>query len=104
VEKQEIVADGKLRPVSFGIDRADSSWIALRILPSVHSAPLYVSVAARPLRASKRSAQWCLDCLEVIWKEHGHRIRESERAAAVAAWDHARATYRRILAECEPGT
>jgi hypothetical protein len=100
VARCEVLADGKLRRVSLAINVAFSSWVALRILPSSHSAPIYVSVAGRPVRVSRRSAQWCLGCLDVLWGKHAKRIRESERATAAAAWDHARNVYRRILGEC----
>jgi len=100
VERREILADGQLRPISMTIDVQHSSWIALRILPSVHSAPIIVSVGGKPVRASRRSAQWCLECIEVLWHKHSWRIRESERGAAEAAWNHARNTYRTIASEC----
>jgi len=99
VERSEVLADGKLRPVSVNVDVPRSSWIALRILPSSHTAPLVVLVGGKPVRASKRSAQWCLDCIEVLWKRSETHIRESERAAAAAAWDHARDVYRGIIGE-----
>jgi hypothetical protein len=100
VEHREVLADGTLRTLLFSVDMPRSSWIALRILPSVHSAPVFVLVADRPVRASRRSAQWCLDCVDVLWRQHSKRIRESERAAAAAAWDHSRTVYRAILNEC----
>ena len=39
VERAEIVADGKLRDISFRVPIQQSSWIALRILPSSHTNP-----------------------------------------------------------------
>jgi hypothetical protein len=60
-----------------------------------------ISVREKPVRASKRSARWCLDCIEVLWEKHAWRIRKTERAAAAAAWDHARAVYRSIAIESE---
>lgn len=98
-ERREIVADGELRSLKFTVDVAHSSWIALRVLPSGHTSPIFVSVAGKPVRASRRSAQWCLDCVEALWEHLGMRIRESERAEAAAAWDHARVTYQQILNE-----
>lgn len=101
VETREIVADGELREFSTSIDVERSSWIALRILPSGHTAPIFVSVGSDPIRASRRSTQWCLDCLEVLWRNLSDGIREVELGAAAEAWDHARETYRRILSECK---
>jgi hypothetical protein len=99
VERREFLADGRVREVSIAVSVSHSCWIAIRILPSVHSAPMAVSVSGQPIRASKRSAQWCLDCIEVLWRKQANRIRESERTAAAAAWDHARWVYRQILDE-----
>lgn len=99
VETHELLADGELREFKTTIDVARSSWIALRILPSGHTTPIFVSVGGHPIRASRRSAQWCLDCLEVLWQKLSEGIRETERDAAAQAWDHARQTYRRILSE-----
>jgi N-methylcarbamate hydrolase len=59
-----------------------------------------LSVARQPVRASRRSARWCLDCVNVVWDKPARRIRETERPAAAAAWDHARATYQKIISEC----
>lgn len=100
VQQLEVVADGTIRTMTTKIDIPRSSWVALRILPSAHTAPIFITVAGQPVRASRRSAQWCLECIEVLWEKHARRIRESERPAAAAAWDYARATYRKIISEC----
>ena len=76
-----------------------SSWIALRIFPAAHTNPIFVEVDGAPIRASKRSAQWCLDGVEQCWKSKASNIRKSERAAARDAYDYAREAYRKILAE-----
>lgn len=96
-----IQADGSLIQFSAPIRIDQSSWVALRILRTGHTAPLYVQVAGRPIRASRRSARWCLDCLDVLWKEKGPRIRESERKAAQAAYHHAKTVYQKIMSECK---
>ncbi len=100
VERREILADGEFRPLSVSIEVTRSSWVAIRVLPSAHTAPIFVSVAGQPVRASRRSAQWSLDCIEALWQKLAMHVRESERADAATAWDHARETYRRILSEC----
>lgn len=99
VARKEIVADGKWNSVDFQYEIAHSSWIALRVLPSSHTNPIFVLVDGKPIRASKRSAQWCLDAVEQCWAQKSPRIRESEQAEAKAAYDAARAAYRRILDE-----
>jgi hypothetical protein len=98
-EQREVLADATIHTLSLSIDIPRSSWIALRILSSGHTAPLYVSVGGKAIRASRRSAQWCLDCIEVLWNQHAKRIRVSDREAAAAAWEHAREVYRRIRDE-----
>jgi len=100
VRSQEVLADGNIREFSMDIEVSQSSWVAMRILPSGHTAPVYVRVAGQPIRASKRSAQWCHDCLNVLWREKAHRIRPSEREQAEAAYEYARTIYLRILSEC----
>jgi hypothetical protein len=95
-----IVADGKLRNFTLDIDIRQSSWVALRILPSGHTHPIFVEVADKPIRASRRSAEWCHDCVDALWKEKSPHIRPVEIAEAKAAYQHARDTYRRISSEC----
>src|SRR5262249_44911171 len=60
VEKKEIAADGSEKEVTFEVPIKFSSWVCLRILPSSHTNPVFVVVGDKPIRASKRSAEWCL--------------------------------------------
>ncbi|MFN4258067.1 MAG: CehA/McbA family metallohydrolase [Gemmataceae bacterium] len=99
VMRQEIVADGKEQPVTFEVPIARSSWVCLRILPSSHTNPVFVLVEDKPIRASKRSADWCLKAIDQCWEQKMPRIRESERADAKAAYEQAKAEYRKILKE-----
>ncbi len=100
VAQKEIDADGKEREVSFDVPIAASSWVALRILGSSHTNPVFVLVGDQAIRASKKSAQWCLQAVERCWTQKWPRIRAEERPAAQAAYDHARRAYRRIAEEC----
>jgi hypothetical protein len=93
VATQEIVADGSDQDVSFEIDLDESSWLALRILPSVHTQPIFVEIAGAPVRASRRSAEWLRDCVDKLWDVKHEFIRESERTDARAAYDEARAAF-----------
>ena len=99
VARQEIVADGVTRPVSFDqkIDR--SSWVALRILPSSHTNPIFVVVNGKPIRASRKSAEWCLKAVDQCWSQKGPRIRLEERGEAERMYEAARVAYRQRLAE-----
>jgi hypothetical protein len=99
VEKTLIEADGHVETIEFDYRPERSSWVAVRVFPAAHTNPIFVEVDGAPIRASKRSAQWCLDAVDQCWKSKKRAIRKSERPAALAAYDHARAVYRRILEE-----
>jgi hypothetical protein len=96
-----ILADGTPRALSFTANLARSSWVALRILPSSHTYPVFVEMEGKPMRASKRSAQWCRRCVDKLWEVKSGFIRESERPAAAEAYEHARKVYDAIAEECE---
>ncbi|HEY6546914.1 MAG TPA: CehA/McbA family metallohydrolase, partial [Vicinamibacteria bacterium] len=97
--RQTVVADGQLRPVNFQVTVAKSSWLAVRILPSSHTNPVFVSVGGAPIRASRKSARWCLAAVDQCWSQKRPQIREAEREEARQAYEHARAVYRRRLEE-----
>jgi hypothetical protein len=99
VEKKEIVADGKPNDLTFEYTPKQSSWIAVRVFPSSHTNPIFVEVDGKPIRASKRSAQWCRDAVEVCWKQKEPQTRASEKGAARAAYDVARQAYEKIFDE-----
>jgi hypothetical protein len=103
VQRATLIADGTPRPVRFKTRIDRSSWVALRILPSGHAHPVFVQVANRSIRASRRSAQWCRACVDKLWEVKSPFMRESERAAAAAAFDYARLTYDAIIAESAVG-
>ena len=99
VARQELVADGTVQELSFDYTPDRSSWVALRIFPTAHTNPVFVEVDGQPIRASKKSAQWCLDAVDVCWQQKVKGIRPEERPAAAAAYDVARKAYAKILAE-----
>ncbi len=101
VETQEIEADGSIQELTFTADLVRSSWVALRVFPSAHTNPVFVVVGDKPIRASRRSAEWCLEAVDVCWEAKVGGIRETEREAARAAYDAAADAYRAILAESE---
>jgi hypothetical protein len=99
---QEIEADGQVRELSFDFAPDRSSWIAVRIFPSSHTNPVFVEVDGKPIRPSKKSAQWCLEAVDVCWRHKAPAIREgAERTAAEAAFEVARDAYRKVLAEAQ---
>ena len=96
---KNVAADGQIRDLAFDVAIDRSSWIAVRILSSSHTNPVFAIVGAQPIRASRRSAEWCLTAVNQCWTQKAPRIRESEQAAARAAYDHAREVYKRLIAE-----
>ena len=99
LDTKELTADGDLNDLEFDFAPEESCWVALRIFPSSHTNPIFVEVDGKPIRASKKSAQWCLDAVDVCWEHKQGAIRESERPAAEQAFESARQAYRKILAE-----
>ncbi|MBI4625195.1 MAG: CehA/McbA family metallohydrolase [Verrucomicrobia bacterium] len=101
VARKTIVADGTVRDVSFEVKVARSSWVALRILPSSHTNPIWVMVGDKPVRASRRSIDWCLKGVDQCWSQKEKLIAAAELPQARADYEHARQVYRRRLAEAE---
>jgi hypothetical protein len=58
-------------------------------------------VGDRSIRASRRSAEWCLKAVDQCWSQKSRRLSGADRDAAQGAYEHARARYRKILSECE---
>ena len=98
---KEIAADDQLHTISFDIPISQSSWVALRHFPQMHTNPVNVLVGARPIRASRDSAQWCVEVIDLLWKNRQSRISAAERQAAREAYDRAIAKYEAIRKECE---
>jgi hypothetical protein len=94
-------ADGEARDVSFDVPIERSSWVALRILGSSHTNPVFVLVGGKPIRASRRSLDWCLKSVEQCWSQKERFVAPAEKQDAIDAYEHARKVYRARLAECE---
>ncbi len=101
VGKTELSADGSIQGVSFDVPIKKSSWVALRIYPSSHTNPVFITVGGKPVRASKKSAEWCLKSVDQCWSKKEPAIRTSEKEEARKAYEVAREAYRKILAESE---
>ena len=99
VAVKQIAATGEWADLVFEHQVGRSSWVALRVLASSHTNPVFVIVGNKPVRASLRSAEWCRRAVDRCWMMKQPKIRESEQAAAKAAYDHARDVYDRILLE-----
>jgi hypothetical protein len=99
VASREVAADGREHDIEFNVPIERSSWVAVRQFPSLHTNPVNVLVAGKPIRASRASAQWAIGCIDQLWRVRGSRIAEPERAEAEKAYEAARAIYRRIADE-----
>ncbi len=101
IASHRLTGDGVVRDLAFDVAIERSSWIALRILGSAHTNPIFVHVGERPIRASRRSAEWCLEAVDQCWSQKAPRISPAERPAAERAYDDARARYRQIVSESD---
>jgi hypothetical protein len=99
VAKKNITADGKVNDLEFEVPVTESSWIAARILPAAHTNPIFAIVDGKPVRASKKSAEWCLDAVNQCWTQKAPRIAVSDLGNAKSAYDHAREVYKQLIAE-----
>jgi hypothetical protein len=99
VARKEIAADGSFQDVAFDVKIDRSSWVALRIYPSSHTNPVFVLVGGTPIRASRRSAEWCLKSVDQCWSQKEKKMRPEDLPAAQAAYEVARKAYARILGE-----
>lgn len=101
VARKNIVADGTVQDVAFDVAVERSSWLAVRILGSSHTNPIFVLVAGKPIRASRQSAEWCLAGVNQCWTQKAARISKKELPEAQAAYQHAREVYTKLIEECE---
>ena len=65
---------------------------------------MFVEVDGKPIRASRESAEWCLEAVDVCWKSKEPAIRQEEKEVARKAFEFAKAEYRRILEETDSDT
>lgn len=96
VQSREIVADGKWNDVAFDYRADKSAWMAVRILPSVHTNPIFVLVDGKPIREEK-SIEWCLRAVDQCWREKKKQIRKDELEEARLGYEHARRVYNGLL-------
>jgi hypothetical protein len=98
VARKEIEGDGSLQNVSFDYKVTGSAWIALRILPSSHTNPIFAIVNDRPIRI-RSSLEWCLKAVEQCRSRKIERMRLEDRAPATRSYDFAVSEYRKRLGE-----
>ena len=61
--------------------------------------PSWCSCGGKPVRASRRSAEWCLKGVDQCWSQKERFIRRDEVEQAKADYEHARRTYQRLISE-----
>ena len=101
VQRKTIVADGQVRELTFDVPVKESSWIAVRTLPSAHTNPIFVLVGGKPIRSSRQSAEWCFNAVNQCWTQKAPRISPADIEEARKAYDHAREVYRKLISETE---
>jgi hypothetical protein len=104
VAAREVPADDRIHELEVAVPIEQSSWVALRQFPQLHTNPVEVIVAGRPIRASRRSAFWCAGVIEQLWRSRSRVIAPGERAEARATFDRAIEQYRQIAAEAAEGS
>ena len=99
IAHQSVPADGEIHELSFEVPVEQSSWIALRQFPQLHTNPVDVTINKAPIRASKQSARWCAESIKLLWKNRHTRIKEEERTAAHESYQRAIKIYEQIERE-----
>ncbi len=103
-DRRQVPADGMPHEVRFDVDINRSSWVALRQFPQMHTNPVQILIGDKPIRASRSSALWCAEAIQLLWKNRKRFIREQEQPAARAAYDRAIRFYNTVADECPAGS
>jgi hypothetical protein len=93
-----VPADDQIHELQFNVPIERSSWVALRQFPQMHTNPVNVIVAGKPIRASKKSALWCLGVIDQLWRIRNSGLKD-EREEARKTFDKAIAIYKKIADE-----
>jgi hypothetical protein len=62
---------------------------------------VFAVVNGKPIRASRRSAEWCLNAVNQCWTQKAPRMKAADLVEGQKAYDHAREVYRKLIAESE---
>lgn len=93
VAQKKVPADGQVHDLKVTVPVSESSWIALRQFPQLHTNPVNVIVDQRPIRASRESALWCAETIKLLWKNRHQKIAERERPVAEETYQRAIQSY-----------
>ncbi len=99
VQTKSIPCDGQEQLIEFTAQIESSSWLAVRVFPHLHTNPIEVIVAERPIRVSSESARWCIATIEQLWSQRERNISPDERIAAKRTFDAAIAEFQRRFPE-----
>ena len=101
--RQEVAADAAIHDLVFQGAIKKSSWVAVRILPSSHTNPVFVLVGDKPIRASRSSSEWCLAAVHQCWTQKASNISASQLGEAKKTYEQAADVYRKLIDESDPG-
>ena len=101
---REVAADGREHPLEFSVPVEGSSWVALRQFPQLHTNPVTVLVGGKSVRASRQSALWCIETINLLWLNRGKRIIDAERPEAERAFQLALEKFEKIAQEAPAGS
>jgi hypothetical protein len=104
VQSKDVPADDQVHELTFEANIDRSSWVALRQFPQLHTNPVNVLVGGKPIRASRKSALWCIGTIEQLWRVRQRDIDPQEREEAHRTFLRAIEHYRRIAAEAPEGS
>lgn len=104
VASKQVPADDKEHDLTFDVKIDRSSWVALRHFPQLHTNPVNVIVGGQPIRASKKSAQWCIEVIDQLWRARNGVIAQHERDEARRTFEAAKGRYMQIAAESPAGS
>ena len=96
VDTAQTTANGEWKNIQFDYTPQQSAWIALRILYTSHTNPVFVTIGGKPV-CVPQSAAWCRKAVDQCWKMKQNNIRASERPAAAAAYEQARVLYDKMM-------
>ena len=82
ITSRRVPADGKQHKLRFEIPVSQSSWVAMRQFPQLHTNPVNVLVGDRPIRASRQSVQWCIEATRLLWTNRNSYISDTEKQTA----------------------
>ena len=99
VASKIVPSDDVIHEVEFEVPVEQSSWIALRHFPELHTNPVNVLIAGKPIRASRQSALWAIDSIDQLWRQRERNISPKERDEARKTFERAKEIYRGIAAE-----